>query len=165
MSKLSETLAPLKAWFQKNPKRGYVVIAAVVIVGFFMLPSSDQATKQRPQKKEKPVIEAVEKAVDPRAVWSDNLTQKMNDLSDTITKALAEHQQKAHDNTQQLEAKIATLRQEIDQIKSTDDEKKAEATEPAKATVIVQSNFVHLHREFTHQDKKRLTPEPCGQTT
>ena len=51
MSKLSETLASLKAWFQKNPKRGYVVIAAVVIVGFFMLPSNDQATKQRPQKK------------------------------------------------------------------------------------------------------------------
>lgn len=156
MSKLSETLAPLKAWFQKNPKRGYVVIAAVVIVGFFMLPSSDQSTKQRPQKKEKPVIEAVEKAVDPRAVWSDNLTQKMNDMSETITKSLAEHQQKAHDNAEQLEQKIATLRQEIDQIKSTDDEKKSEAHEPPKATVIVQSNFVHLHREFTHQDKKAV---------
>ena len=154
MIKIPKNVDQFKIWFQKNPKRGYGVIAIVLILGFWLLPSSDQAPQQRPQKITKPVMESVEKAVDPRAVWSDKLATKMDEMTETVKTAVTAQNEANNETINALKQEIASLRYQVNETKEAEAEPTVRVTENIPPPVATQSNFVHLHQGFDKKDKK-----------
>lgn len=156
MIKLPKNLSTFTEWFKKNPKRGYGLISLVTIIGFWLLPSGDDQPKAPPQKLQKPLIEGVEQAVDPRAIWSDNLTKQMAEMTEAVKTAVSNQNDANHETITSLKDEIASLRYQINQRKEVETEPTPRIIKNTSPPISTTSNFVHLHQNFTHKDKKDI---------
>lgn len=146
--KLPKNLEELKIFLQKNQKSSFVLLSSIIVFLFWVFVGASKKELDKTDKKIiRPEIRSVRDAVDPRAIWVDNISKQIESISSKFEAALKER-------AELNQASINLLQKEIEDIKAQNFQAVRIKEENNSSIEVVEENheekkplpnLVHLH--------------------
>ncbi len=143
-----------KLLIKMRPKATLAVFSVVVGLGFWLFsPRENTSVVYNEPKIEKPKMTGVKDAVDPRAVWVDELTKTLAKLNQKFDETLKQQQQNYQKDLYALQNEVKNLKEKAT---SVIDKKNKNSVPPRVKTHLPKppSNFIHLQQVLAPAIKK-----------
>ena len=154
----------------KNPKLIYITAGIFCFVLLLIANSFNSKNNQmqvtdkdgntNQLKLKKPVIEGVKEAVDPRAIWSEEISSKVSKLDNKLDQTIEQTTNKQKEQLDLLKDEIGRLKEQLRDVKQETDARLH--AEPEKQVSVQQSapkpapKLVHLHQDFPDINKREF---------
>ena len=148
---LPNSLKELIIFLQKNQKFSFIFILVIAFFLFWIWGVGAQEELFKIDSKiAKPEIKSVQDAVDPRAVWADNIAKQIESHSIKLELALKEQAELNQEAINSLQKEIEDIKAQNFQAISANEENNTaiQIIEEKKEEKKPQSNFVHLHLDI-----------------
>lgn len=106
-------------------------------------------------KQYKPEIEGVKEAVDPRAAWSDAITQDVKSLKDDLQTTVSQQKAATQEEIKILNDKINDLKITLDNLQNTPQKENNNKITIESPTPKVQHVMGFIHRDYDERHKKQ----------
>jgi conjugal transfer pilus assembly protein TraB len=159
---------PLNMIGSKNPKLIYITAGIFCFILLLIANSFNSKNNQlqvagsqgntNQLKLKKPVIEGVKEAVDPRAIWSEEISSKVSKLDNKLDQTIEQTTSKQKEQLDLLKDEIGRLKDQLRNVKKESDnqlhlEPKEQVLLQPADTPKPAPKLVHLHQDFPDINK------------
>ena len=146
--KFPKNLEELKIFLQQNQKSSFTLLLSMIVFLFWVFGGSFKEELEKVDKKIiRPEIRSIQDAVDPRAVWVDNISQHIESMSSKFEASLKEQAELNQESINLLQKDIEDIKtQNLQAIKIKEENNSSiEVVEENNEEKKLQPNLVHLH--------------------
>lgn len=156
MIKLPKSREELRALLKKSPRLSYAIIGSTCLLVLWLFSSSpvEHTTYASKHKLIKPVLEGVEQAVDPRALWTEILSKQVVDLNSKLDQAMQLQDEQHKEIIIKLQQEIAEVSSRLSQVQKDATAATIRVATEVPAKSKPPANLVHLHQSFHAVERK-----------
>ena len=151
----------------KNPKLIYITAGIFCFILLLIINSFNSKNNQlqvagsqgntNQLKLNKPVIEGVKEAVDPRAIWSEEISSKVSKLDNKLDQTIEQTTNKQKEQLDLLKDEIGKLQEQLREVKkeaqNVPEVKIQEQVSAGQSAPKPAPKLVHLHQDFPDINK------------
>lgn len=152
-----QTINEWKELVNKYPIITICLLGMLIYIGILVFIPPHKPDLSLVPKQQKPKIEGVKEAVDPRAAWSDAITQDIKLLKDDLQTTVSQQKDATFDEIKALNNKINDLKAILDNLQNTapKDSTNQNNIEQEKPAPKIKHVMGFVHRDYDERHKKQ----------